>query len=91
MIVKKKGSLGIGIIIPIVLVFFVFAIGIGLSSYVFDNIKATQVVDSTEYNTTTAVSEGVGAIADLFPAIGIVIAAIFIITLIMIITSVFPK
>lgn len=88
---KKKGAVGIGIMIPIVLVFFVFAVGIGLSAFVFDNIKETQTVDSVEYNTTNAVSEGVGAIGDLFPALGVIIGAVFLVMLIMLLVKVFGK
>lgn len=79
---NKKGKL-IDMAIPIVLLFVVAAIGIGLSSYVFDNIKQTQTLNTTEYNTTAAVSEGVGIFADLMPGLGAVVGAFIIIAIIM--------
>lgn len=79
---NKKGASGIGIILPIVLVFGVVAIMIGLTSFTLSNIKDTQTADTTEYNATKSVSEGIEAFASLFPALGILVGAIIIIIII---------
>ena len=78
----KKGASGIGIILPIVLAFGAIAIMIGLTSFALNNIKSTQTADTTEYNATQSVSEGIETFASLFPALGVLVGAIIVIIII---------
>ena len=80
MMKEKKGNFKV--MIPVIIAFFMIGIGIALTSFVFDNIKSTQVSNTTEWNTTNAVSEGVGAFGDLMPGAGVVVGVIFLVLVI---------
>ena len=81
---NKKGTQIMSIVITMVVLFVVVGVGIALSSFVFGNIKSTQTENSLEWNTTNAVSEGVGIVADLTPGIGAVIGGLIIVAVIMV-------
>jgi len=87
---NKKGK-GIGVMMPIIIMFFMVVVGFALTAFVLGNIKTTQITNSTEWNTTNSVSEGIGVFADLMPGAGVVIGVAFIIFILIAFISVLSR
>lgn len=80
---NKGGKFPFGLIVGIVLMFVVIGVAIALMSFTLGNIQDTQTANSTEYNATGDVLDGVEIMSSLMPGIGVVVGvAVFIIIIV---------
>jgi len=79
---SKKGEVGFGAAIGVVLFFALVIFVISFSAYVLGNIKETQTSGTDEYKITNASIKGLSAISKNAVTIGIITAVVIVCVLI---------